>query len=576
MLTRPFGKVIHDLAQNYNGSLAVSEFRKLEKLATKSRKAELDVQFLKNCHSDAVYIRKRLLHVRTSILRRTQEKKKLDRDLEKQWSKIGKVLNSIGLFILKKVTQHSVDHKVNEFVKGHEKKLKGLTKNSSVPFTHKDTVLNISSYNLSEEELDILKFGLTFAIKPPHLRKSQVFTTFELLHQDLKRHLVDKNKANEVRSEIQHLATTYVNSFKPSLKDLKKLKIPKRLKKNKDIIILRPDKGNGVVVLDKLAYNNAISDLLSDDTKFKKLQSDPTLRREGQLQRYLRKLKKNSVFDCGTYRNIYPTGSQPATCRLYGLPKLHKVKDPRSTIPPFRPIVSSIGTYNYNLAKYLCSLLKPHIFSEFCATDTFSFVKDIQDADFRDVFMVSYDVASLFTNIPLSETFDLAVNAIFESNTGLDLKLSKTELKELFHFATSHTHFLFNGCFYDQVDGVAMGSPLAPVLANFFMGHYEKLWLNNYTGPKVLYYRRYVDDIICCFRNSNDARLFFEYLNSCHPNIKFTMETEKRGQLPFLDVLLSKQSASDRQGSFITSVYLKRHTLVSSLIILALPPSNTN
>ena len=88
------------------------------------------------------------------------------------------------------------------------------------------------------------------------------------------------------------------------------------------------------------------------------------------------------------------------------------------------------------------------------------------------MFMVSYDVASLFTNIPLSETIDLAVNAIFESNTGLDLKLSKTELKELFNFATSHTHFLFNAWFYDQVAGVAMGSPLAPVLANFFMGHY--------------------------------------------------------------------------------------------------------
>ena len=83
-----------------------------------------------------------------------------------------------------------------------------------------------------------------------------------------------------------------------------------------------------------------------------------------------------------------------------------------------------------------------------------------------------------------------------------------------------------------------MGSPLAPALANFFVGHYEKLWLNNYTGPKVLYYRRYVDDIICCFKNSNDARLFFEYLNLCHPNIKFTMETEEKGQLPFLDVLL--------------------------------------
>ena len=93
-----------------------------------------------------------------------------------------------------------------------------------------------------------------------------------------------------------------------------------------------------------------------------------------------------------------------------------------------------------------------------------------------------------------------------------------------------------------------------------------------------MYYHRYVDDIICCFKNSIDARLFFEYLNSCHPNIKFTMETEEKGQLPFLDVLsVSKQSASDHQGSFITSVYRKKtYTRVYLRIIVALPPLSTN
>ena len=93
--------------------------------------------------------------------------------------------------------------------------------------------------------------------------------------------------------------------------------------------------------------------------------------------------------------NIYPTGSQPA--RLYGLPKPPKVNDPRSTIPHFRRIVSSIANYNYNLAKYLCSLLKPHISSEFCATDTLSFVKEIKDADFSDMFMISHDVTNPFS-----------------------------------------------------------------------------------------------------------------------------------------------------------------------------------
>jgi len=93
--------------------------------------------------------------------------------------------------------QNNVDQKVSKFVKAHEKKLKGLTRNSSVPFTYKDAVVNILSYKLPEEELDILKFGRTFSTKPLHLNKSHIFTTFELLHQDLKRNLPENSKANE-------------------------------------------------------------------------------------------------------------------------------------------------------------------------------------------------------------------------------------------------------------------------------------------------------------------------------------------------------------------------------------------
>jgi len=109
--------------------------------------------------------------------------------------------------------------------------------------------------NCLKKNLTFLKFGLTCSIKPPYLNKSHVFKAFERLHQDLKRHLADKSKSNEVRSEIQLLATIYVNFVQAFAKWLKKLK------KNKNIIILRPDKGNGVVVLDKVVYNNAMGDL---------------------------------------------------------------------------------------------------------------------------------------------------------------------------------------------------------------------------------------------------------------------------------------------------------------------------
>ena len=100
-------------------------------------------------------------------------------------------------------------------------------------------------------------------------------------------------------------------------------------------------------------------------------------------------------------------------------------------------------------------------------------------------FYVSYDVTSLFTNIPLQETIDIAINLIFNHNPNLNI--TKNGLKKLFLFATSHTHFIFNSKFYNQIDGVAMGSPLAPV------GFYDSKWLNEYNLNKPKFYLRYVD-----------------------------------------------------------------------------------
>ena len=100
-------------------------------------------------------------------------------------------------------------------------------------------------------------------------------------------------------------------------------------------------------------------------------------------------------------------------------------------------------TNNYNLAKYLCHLLTPYIPTDYCVTDTFTFVQDIQSLSMYSKFMVSFDVESLFTNIPLEECIDLAVNYISEGN--LDIKLNKSELRILFstrvreHLGSVHT-----------------------------------------------------------------------------------------------------------------------------------------
>ena len=80
--------------------------------------------------------------------------------------------------------------------------------------------------------------------------------------------------------------------------------------------------------------------------------------------------------------------------------------------------------------------------------------------------------------------------------------------------------FFFNGKFYNQIDGVAVGSPLALVLANILMGFYEPKWLNEYNLNKPKFYLRYVDDILAAFENEQDSLILLNFLNNKHPNIK--------------------------------------------------------
>ena len=118
----------------------------------------------------------------------------------------------------------------------------------------------------------------------------------------------------------------------------------------------------------------------------------------------------------------------------------------------------------------------------------------MKNANLSKNFLISYDVTSYFTNIPLQETIDIAINLIFNHSPNLN--------------HTSHTHFIFKSKFYNQIHGVAMGSPLAPVLANIFMGFNEFKWLNEYNLSKTKFYLRYVDDILAAFDIEQDLLNF--------------------------------------------------------------------
>ena len=188
---------------------------------------------------------------------------------------------------------------------------------------------------------------------------------------------------------------------------------------------------------------------------------------------------------------------------IYGLPKIHKLNINKDNLS-LRPIISSIGIYYPS--KFLTNLLAPVIPTTNCTKDSFKFCEEIKKVRATNKFLISHDVYSLLTSIILKETIDIAVDLLFEHNP--DFKITKNELKTFFDFAASGTHFLFDGIFYDQIDGVAMGSRLGPVLANLFMCYHESNWLQVFKDCEIILYRGYVDYIICLFNSESDADKF--------------------------------------------------------------------
>jgi hypothetical protein len=267
-----------------------------------------------------------------------------------------------------------------------------------------------------------------------------------------------------------------------------------------------------------------------------------------RIKKKLKSLKDQQKLDNKTYLKIRP--SDATTARFYGLPKIHKPNI------PLRPIVSLPGSPTYELSKYLASILKPLV-----ATSTHSiknantFLDHIRDLKIEpDETMLSFDVVSLFTSIPLPTarriTNDLlTTNSTWTNNT----QLSKTDILDLLDLCLS-TEFQFEETCYRQTSGTPMGSPLSSFLAEAVMQDLERQALANNKNVKL--WDRYVDDVMSIAKTHHIENLFHT-INNTTDGITFTMEKEKDGQIAFMDIKITRTD----NGSIETDVYRKRtHT----------------
>ena len=317
------------------------------------------------------------------------------------------------------------------------------------------------------------------------------------------------------------------------------------LKKDPVRLVSSADMGNGVVVMEKQQYHDKALSLLNDKSTHAVLNSDPTSKTQRKLNKMLLDLKKAGRIGDSTYIMLY--SSDGLCLRFYGLPKIH------TPGIPLRPIVSFVNSPTYAISGYLARILSPVVGNtDYTVQNSCEFADFIRDKTLNACEeLVSFDVVSLFTKIPV----DLAVK-VAEERLREDASLGqRTSLPVDDHssavFLPQNHAITYNGTYYQQVFGTAMGSPGSAVIANMVMEDVEQRALA--TSPvKPFFCKRYVDYVISAV-SGNEAERLLSQLNSVEPSIQFTLEREKDTHLPLLDLNVPRGV----QGNLETSVYRK-------------------
>ena len=199
------------------------------------------------------------------------------------------------------------------------------------------------------------------------MKESDILASSESVWDQISRNNICKESQYHVeraKNSVQVLAFNLIDFDNNQVyKDKKKLEIIKNLRK--ELVILKQDKGNGVVLVRTIDYYNAVENLFSDPSKFKQIYNDPTPTRLTSLQRYLKQLNKRGELPDAVYNTIRPKHAKIA--RAHGLPKVHKAFD---DIPPFRPIIDTIGTTHSSVGKYLSEVLYPLTQNQFSVKDS--------------------------------------------------------------------------------------------------------------------------------------------------------------------------------------------------------------
>ena len=406
--------------------------------------------------------------------------------------------------------QRKLDNKLKRLIEKSD-----WTKNA-----RQDCVVNLSSKPISEDVVRALGYGLSFHVttKPSALSIGASLINLE------KSCDLPQNQLDIIRG-IVYCASKFncENNF-----PLRYKKCLSQLKKDSDIHVTKADKSNSIVILDKDDYISRMSTLLEDNVTYKKLNKNPL----SDVIKNFNKAIKTILKDHKEILNKVLVNS-PSLPYLYGLVKTHKENN------PMRPIISSTGSITYNLSRYITKLLSPLLgtISGSHLVNSVDLVEKLSNINFSpNIKLVSFDVCSLFTKVPIDSILEYLSNELVNH----DLPLPLSDVISLIKLCICNCKFIFNNEFYEQTFGMAMGNPLSPLLSNLYMEFFERQHLPQIINIPIKWFR-YVDDILVLLPNIVDANELLAGLNRQVPSIKFTLEMERDNCLPFLDVVIHRE-----------------------------------
>lgn len=396
-----------------------------------------------------------------------------------------------------------------------------FTSNSAHSFYPR--VNNYSNTQFSSSEYSLLEKGLNYNVKTRLSQKS-----LETLVVDSEIACFKSKQDGAVKHQVAvQIKKAFTSSTVQNIPEIQTFRSLQYKICQNNLIITKADKGSSVVIIDRTAYNQKVNDVIQGED-FECLNSDPT---KNYTLRVKDAIKSTTYISPEQLK--YKIPMNPRSPFLYGLPKTHKENI------PIRPVVSYIGAPTYELAKYLNNLLrtkssfKPQ-YSLKNSLDLIEKVKDINISPFSK--LLSLDVDSLFTNVPYEECLSI-LGIHFERQ-----RLHPGEVYDLLNLTRicmEQNYFRFNNQYYRQKEGLAMGSPLSPLMADIFMDYFERKHLVN--EPNIQFYYRYVDDVIICWTGtSRQIDTFVKKVNKIHPKIKFKLELESNKSLNFLDLTISR------------------------------------